>query len=386
MKIRTLEVVLKLAERCNIDCTYCYVFNGNDQSYKKHPPILREEQCVAVANFLASACRENEIEKLQIDFHGGEPMLLGKRRFSAYCEIFEKYLTPVTELSLAIQTNATMVDDEWVDIFSKYQVSPGISLDGTKELNDKNRVDFKGRGTYEKTIHGFNLLKNAFDQGDINSLGVLCVIDPENSATEIYNHFVHTLGVKTMDFLLPDLTYDTIGSRDRAAEGVFLCELFDRWVEDDNPDVFIRSLNSVVSLLMGGRSKVIGFGQEMPLAIGIATDGTIAPDDTLRSCGEKFYTSEFNVSSHTLSDFFNSPQMLGVLNAGKSTPEECTSCCWESLCGGGHLVHRYSEEQAFKQKSVLCTGLKVLYAHIGAYLVNRGMPVKLMQRNLKLAA
>ena len=201
MDTKNLEVVLKLTERCNIDCTYCYVFNGVDDSYKTDPPKLTPEKCIEVASYLRQASESLNLKKLQIDFHGGEPMLIGKRRFSEYCEVFNEVLGSVVDLSLAIQTNATLIDEEWVRLFSKYKVSPGVSLDGNKLINDKNRIDFKGRGTYDKTVNGLNLLRSAYDAGKIDSLGVLCVINPQNSAKEIYEHFVHDLGIRTMDFL-----------------------------------------------------------------------------------------------------------------------------------------------------------------------------------------
>lgn len=385
MSEKNLEVVLKLTERCNLNCTYCYVFNGVDDSYKMHPPILSPEKCIEVAKYLRQACESLNLNKLQIDFHGGEPMLIGKQRFAEYCEIFQNTLNSVVDLSLAIQTNATLIDSEWVDLFSNYKVSPGVSLDGTKLINDKNRIDFEGRGTYDKTVFGLKLLKSAYDEGKIDSLGVLCVINPENSAKDIYQHFVHDLGIRTMDFLLPDLNHDTIGERDTTLDGQFLCDLFDCWAKDDNPKIFIRTLNSIMSLLMGGRSKVMGFGQEVPLAVGISTDGTVGPDDILRACGTEFYSTNFNIHDSTLSEFLSSNKMKSILNAGKNIPDPCKNCCWETTCGGGHLIHRFSKQTGFEKESVLCGGLKELYAHIGAYLVNNGLPIKLLKKNLKLA-
>lgn len=379
-----LEVVLKLTERCNLNCSYCYVFNGINDSYKNHPPILSPQKCLSVAKYLQEACKSLSIKKLQIDFHGGEPLLIGKRRFSEYCEIFHTFLNPIVELSFAIQTNATLVDNEWIKIFSKYKVSPGVSLDGNKVLNDKNRIDLKGRGTYDSTIAGFNLLKLAYEQRKIDSLGVLCVIHPQSNATKIYNHFVHDLGIKTMDFLLPDLTHNTIGHRDKELDGKFLCELFDSWAMDENPEIFIRILNSIVSLMFGGRSKVIGFGKESLVAIGISTDGGVGPDDTLRSCGTEYYSTEYNVENSTLKDFLLSEKMKDILQAQMNTPEKCSNCCWEQICGGGHLIHRFSKENGFNNESILCESLKKIYAHVGSYLINNGMPFHLLEKNLKL--
>lgn len=386
MNVNNLEVILKLSERCNINCTYCYVFNGADNSFKRHPPILSRDICSQTSKYLRESINNLSIKKLQIDFHGGEPMLVGKSRFAEYCNILRNELAPIVDLSFAIQTNATLIDLEWIDLFSEFRVSPGVSLDGTKILNDKNRIDFQGRGTYDKTVNGLKLLQTAYNEDRINSLGVLCVINPENCAKEIYRHFVHDLRLETMDFLLPDLNHNTIGTRDPLRDGQFLCDLFDCWVEDDNPKVFIRTLNSVMSLLLGGRSKVIGFGQEVPFAISIATDGTVGPDDTLRSCGTDFYATNYNVSNSTLMDFIASKKLRTILEAGKTLPSICESCCWQATCGGGHLIHRYSESDLFSNPSVMCNGLKHLYSHVSAFLINNGMPLKSLKKNLKLTA
>ena len=137
---------------------------------------------------------------------------------------------------------------------------------------------------------------------------------------------------------------------------------------------------------MGGRSKVIGFGQEVPLAVGISTSGTVGPDDTLRSCGTDFYATTYNVSNSTLLDFLSSENMNSILKAGQATPAGCENCCWKTTCGGGHLIHRYSKQNLFEKPSVLCSGLKILYAHVASFLINKGMPIELLKKNLKLVA
>ncbi len=380
-----LEVILKLAERCNINCTYCYVFNGADKSFERHPPSISNDTVKNVALFLRDACLTLKISALQIDFHGGEPLLVGKRRFDKICGILRDFLDPVTRFQLAIQTNAILIDKDWISLFSNHRVSPGVSLDGPKDINDVFRLDFKRRSSYSDVQRGLSLLRNAFKEGLIDSLGILAVINPLFPAKRIYNHFVHELEIHTLDFLFPDLTHDSFLGTDDGTVGQFLCDVFDTWNEEDDPNVFVRVLTSVLALLLGGRSRMIGFGGELPAAISITTDGTLGPDDTLRGCGEAFFCCDSNVRTTSLVDFLAQPVMLEVFDAGRTIPRVCKNCCWELICRGGHLIHRFSTTERFRRESVFCNSLKRLYSHIGNYLIEEGeLTLDKLAGNLRL--
>ncbi len=202
---KRLEVILKVAERCNINCTYCYFFNGADDSFRFHPPSISKATITNVAEFLSQGAIDQKLENIQIDFHGGEPMLLGKKRFSQICTYLQSSVGTVTKLTLCMQTNATLIDSEWVDLFEQHQIHVGVSLDGPAEYHDAERIDFRGKGTYDRVIRGIRLLQEA--QKRIGEVGVLCVINPRHSAGRIYRHFVDDLHINGMDFLLPDITH-----------------------------------------------------------------------------------------------------------------------------------------------------------------------------------
>lgn len=372
---RRVEAILKVAERCNINCSYCYFFNGTDDSYKRHTPVIKFDTVTAVATFLREGVESLGLEYVQIDFHGGEPLLMQKSQFAAMCDHFGAVLEPVADLNLCLQTNAMLIDDQWIEIFMRHRVKVSTSLDGPAEYHDQERVDFKGRGTHCETIAGINRLREAVCRGDLDGFGVLCVINPARSASRIYRYFVDELGLDSMDFLLPQMTHDTFAGLPATAYGDFLCQLFDAWAADDDPRIQVRILNSVLSLLLGGRSKVTGLGAEMPLAITIASDGSVGPDDTLRTCGTAMIESGANVSSTTLAEFVNNPLMRVLDSAKENLSAGCRECCWQRVCGGGQLVHRHSARDGFNAPSVFCDGLKPFFAHVAAYLLVRGLPL-----------
>ena len=84
--------------------------------------------------------------------------MLKKQRFDEMCTLFEDHLEGVVNLKFLIQTNAMLIDQEWVDIFVKHDIGVGVSLDGPMNINDENRIDHQGRGTYEITIAGWRLV------------------------------------------------------------------------------------------------------------------------------------------------------------------------------------------------------------------------------------
>ncbi|MDE1812249.1 MAG: radical SAM protein [Thaumarchaeota archaeon] len=376
-----LEVILKVAERCNINCSYCYFFNGGDDTFKKRPTFIANSTIEAITRFLEDGIRDLKLEKTIIIFHGGEPLINDKKYFDNICTYFRDHLERDTDLTLCLQTNAMLIDDDWIDIFARHKIRVGVSLDGPQEYHDKSRIDFQNQGTYDRTIKGIEFLKQAHMMGKIDELGILCVIDPAHSAKRIYRHFVDTLNIKAMDFLLPDLTHDKF-HEDPNAYGTYLCELFDEWVRDDDPNIHVRVLNSVLSLILGGSSMVDGYGMELTPAITIESDGNIGPDDLLRNCGSSLMPLGMNVINTQLSEFFNSHPMQQLNDAHIDLHESCKECCWLKVCGGGLMVNRFKQINEFKNPSIFCNGLKMFYAHASAYLIEKGFPVEHLEKIL----
>lgn len=378
-----LEVILKITERCNIDCTYCYFFHGEDQSFRWHPTSMAMETIDAIGAFLREGVNALALNEVMISLHGGEPLLLGKARFASLCERLSNALTPVTNLIFCIQTNAMLIDQGWIDLFEKYHVLIGVSMDGPAEYHDAARVDFKGRGTYQRVVRGVQLLHLAAAQGRIEKPGVLCVINPTYSAAKIYRHFVDDMGFEAIDFLLPHETHDSFSPGENPESyGRYLCEIFDLWKEDDNPALHVRVLVSIFSLLLGGPSLVSGYGTQLSTVIVIGSDGSLGPEDSLRACGEHISQSGMHIQSTTLQQYLKSTLVTKLENAYYDLHETCLHCCWANVCGGGALVNRYSKATDFKNPSVFCAGLKLIYAHVATHLLAQGLPIAELQEAL----
>src|SRR5438093_5041110 len=111
-----LDVILKVAQVCNINCTYCYFFNGPDRSFETHPRFLSPTLAEETVRYVSEAIESGQVANARIILHGGEPLMLGKRRFREICATLSG-LPKSVPAGLAVQTNAMLIDSEWIDIF-----------------------------------------------------------------------------------------------------------------------------------------------------------------------------------------------------------------------------------------------------------------------------
>ena len=179
------EFILKVASRCNLNCTYCYMYNKGDQSWMDRPRIMSDMTfCSTIIN-IAEHCRYFGLDHVSIMFHGGEPTLVGVDRFDRWCRIIRDSLCGI-DVKLAIQTNGTLLDARWVRALATHDVGVGISMDGPQELHDVARVDHQGRGSHTDVMTGIA----ALHAGGV-PFGLLCVaplgiVDP----VRVHRHFV----------------------------------------------------------------------------------------------------------------------------------------------------------------------------------------------------
>jgi uncharacterized protein len=375
--IDTLEVVLKITERCNINCTYCYMFNKGNTDYLAHPPYIGEETLQAVATWVAQAISTHQIRSVTMIFHGGEPMMMKRARFDAMCAMFRAQLGDKTILRLAMQTNAILIDEEWIHIFAKHQVAIGISLDGPKDFNDLARVDHKGEGTYDAVVAGLRTLQRAHAHDLVQAPGAICVINPLADGRRIYRHLVDELGLSYLSFLIPMNSHDDDNAG--LAEGMerYMLDIFDEWCKDNNPNINIRLFNHFLRFL--GRTALDETGEMLTgfnsVIVAVASNGDISINDDFKSI--HFGQNIGNVSNMSLTEFLAAPASTVMTEVWNTVPTECDACMWVGYCRGGaqHQVasNRFSAKNGFNNKSIFCNALKSIYSNLAAYLVAQGL-------------
>lgn len=355
----SLDFVLKTVERCNLNCSYCYFFNGEDKSFKMKPKFIKRNTVDQLAMFIRNALdsKNFDIQEVSVVLHGGEPTMQPKDDF---VYTIEKLKSSVgnTPISFSIQTNATLITDSWIKLFNKYGIRVGVSIDGPPEYHNKYRVDHYGNESSFAVEKGIKLLSSKLD----SPIGCLTVINQEFNSKKIYKYLTG-LGFESLYFLLPDNNYKIPPSGTIKGYSRYIIDLFDEWVLEDNPKISIRKLKSIMLQLVGKKPLIYGFGKDTSRRIpilAIRSDGTISPTDELMSTDPDSVTKlEANVAFSRLEDVIDAAIFDELYKANSIIPKRCKNYCWYNACGGGNMVSRFSKEKRFDNHSIYCEALSL---------------------------
>ena len=211
-RISGIDIVLKISERCNLACPYCYYyfqeFDGN-----KNKAIISDEVVEALPDFFERTAKETMISHFRIGLHGGEPLLLRKAKFDWIITTLKQNTPDHISLSFGIQTNGVLIDEEWIELFEKHQVHVGISLDGTEKTHGKMRPKHNGESSYPDAIKGLSLVKKAHEDGRIAKIGALALMHPEDGKN-VLTHLIDELGISSPGLNFPRAGWDSTEARD----------------------------------------------------------------------------------------------------------------------------------------------------------------------------
>ncbi|RAJ27219.1 radical SAM protein [Pedobacter cryoconitis] len=376
-------IVIKVASRCNLNCTYCYMYNLGDETYKSQPKFMSDLTVDALIERIKAHCIKHNIPKFSFIFHGGEPLLAGMDFFRKFVnkvnERLGDILTPVFEL----QTNAVLLTDEWCTLFGELNIPIGISLDGTKESNDLYRIDKTGKGSYDRIIKGLKIAQHS--KALKTKPGLLSVINIHSDPIETYQHFKN-LDAEAIDFLFPEATYDFPPTQPRHFEslsqetpyGDWLIKIFDAWYAEKEQKLMIRIFHYLIRSIIGGDYSADNFGIFNNEVLVIETDGGIEAVDVLKICGNGFTKAGANVIKDTFDSALQT-DLARVYHLSHSyLAKECLACPVKEICGGGYIPHRYSKSKGFNNPSVYCNDLLKLITHIQNKIL-ADLPLKLLE-------
>jgi uncharacterized protein len=354
--------IVKIASRCNLNCSYCYIYNQADTGWRSRPAVMSDETFDATIDRIRGHCVFSGQDVVMLLFHGGEPTLVGAKRFQSMCSRARERLKDVADVSLGIQTNATRLTDEWIDVLQRQDVQVGISMDGPKDVHDVFRVDHKGRGSYDAVARGVMLLRQAG-----TPFTILSVVQFGQDPLRIHHHFLD-LGCKSISYLLPACTHETIGAI-REQHGPtpcadFLIPIFDDWWFESTIDVRIREFWNIGRVLLGGESQLDSIGNPPLRFVGIETDGSMEGLDKLRACEDGMTEIGLSVRDSDFRDIARVSAFHHSAMSGMPLPQVCMRCLERDTCGGGYLPHRYSRDRGFDNPSVWCADLLLLFAHV----------------------
>ncbi len=301
-------------------------------------------------------------------WHGGEPMLAGKDFYKTAVQLQKKYLPAGKKILNGIQTNGTLIDEEWCRFFAEENFIIGISIDGPGELHDQNRREPGGHTSLEKVIRGHRLLQ----RHGINP-EILCVVNSVNVKNPLVVYeFFRGLGAEYITFLplvnKSDDPSEPVSKNSVPAQefGEFLSAVFDEWIEKDIGKIKIQIFEEAART---------AFKQEHTLCIFKKNCGgvpVIEHNGDFYSC-DHFVDKDHrlgNISEHPLEYYLDSPEQRRFGEAKSLTlPHYCLDCEVKEMCNGECPKNRFiNSPDGEPGLNYLCIGYKHFFNHIRPFV------------------
>jgi len=366
---------------CNLGCKYCF-FLSKENLYPRESPMMED----AILETYIRQLMESSGGEVTISWQGGEPMLRGIDFYRRSIEFANKY-GEGRRVAHTIQTNGTLVDDEWAAFFKEHNYLVGLSIDGPRELHDAYRITKQGTGSFDEVIRGWNILRK--HNVDVN---ILCTIHAANQdyPLEVYHFFRDELKAEYIQLIpiVERATPDTIDianegwggqrGRDRPlykqegnlvtrrtvnAEkfGAFLTAIFDEWVTRDVGKVYVTTFDVALGSFMGQHN----------LCIVAPTCGDAL---VMEHNGDVYSCDHFVEPKYKLGNIADTP--LGTLVASErqrrfgshkyeSLPKYCKECPVLFACYGECPRNRFIKTPDGEEGlNYLCAGYKAFFTHI----------------------
>lgn len=384
---RGLHVMSKpIGPICNLDCKYCFYLE-KEKLYDGGEKWAMSDD--VLESYIRQYIEQQDVPEVGFAWQGGEPTLLGVRFFRKVVELQKKYAGGKT-ISNALQTNGTLLDDEWCAFLSESKFLIGLSIDGPRELHDFYRVDKKQQPTFNEVMRGLEFLKK--HKTEFNTL---TVVNRANGShpREVY-HFLKEIGsgfiqfiplverlpskgklpILDLDFAVPPVPgekYDpdspvTNWSVGEHQYGEFLCTIFDEWVRKDVGRYFVQLFDVALGNWMGMGGGLCVFAEKCGRALALEHNGD------LYSCDHYVYPKYKlgNLMNQSLAALVDSPQQQ-QFGEEKSTslPAYCRKCPVKFACNGECPKHRFVDTpDGDPGLNYLCPSYKRFFTHVDPYM------------------
>jgi uncharacterized protein len=354
------EFVLKIRQRCNLACDYCYVYELADQSWRHRPAAMAPDVLRATADRIREHAETHGLDRVTVVLHGGEPLLAGRAGLEEIIGELRGRVGGVCEIDFSTQTNGVLLDEAMLRVLGAHRVRVGVSLDGTEGDHDRHRRYRNGRGSSAATLRALKLLRDPQHRASYG--GLLCVVDPSTDPLATYEALL-AHEPPAIDFLLPHATWASPPARE-GEHGAWLARVFDRWYGSPRQETRVRLFDAATSLLLGGRSRSDQLGLSPVAVVVVESDGAIEQVDSLKSAYEGAAATGLTVFTNPFDEALWHPGIAARQIGEKALSPVCLSCPVVTVCGGGHYTHRYRPGDGFRNPSVYCTDLRLLIDHI----------------------
>ncbi|MFT3888846.1 MAG: anaerobic sulfatase maturase [Arachnia sp.] len=379
---RPLAVLAKpTGAACNLDCTYCF-FLSKERLYDHDDQRMSEAGLERYLRNLLDAAPDGPVE---IAWQGGEPTMRGLAFFRRAVALAEELRRPGQRPVHALQTNGTLLDDDWGAFLAEHRFLVGLSVDGPAELHDAYRVNKAGRGSHAQVVRGWEVLRRHGVE-----FTVLCSVHAANQdhPLRVYRYLRDELGAPYIQFIpiverVPDhdlavaeagwraadgtrLLYrqhgDAVTSRSVSPEGWgrFLTAVFDEWRAHDVGTVSIQHVETMVGNLLGHYTLCV-HSPTCGRALAVEHNGDVYSCDHYVEDGYLLG----NVADASLQALVSSPRQVAFGRAKRDElPPRCLSCPVRWACHGGCPKDRFDvTEDGHPGLNYLCAGYEAFFRH-----------------------
>lgn len=339
---------------CNLHCDYCFYLKKS----KLYPGSNIHKMSSNILERLISTYLNTEQQHYVFLWQGGEPLLMGLDFFKNAINLQQKYGKPGTLITNIIQTNGTLINDDWCKFFNEYKFLVGISIDGPKNLHDIYRKN-GDRGSHSTVIKSIRCLQK--NQVDFNALvavhnkNIDYPIKIMKSLVNL-NIFYHQY--------IPIIEFDSHGNPlpwtiTGESWGKFLIELFDHWQSKYLKKVSVRIFDSIINYMLNRQKNICSWHQDCSSYYVIEYNGDVYPCDFFV---EKSYKLG-NISKNNW-QYFNKSKIKEQFNKKKSILHKyCNTCSYLQLCMGGCPKYKKYKPINPNNLSWLCKGWKAFLDH-----------------------
>lgn len=375
---KPLYVMLKPAgAHCNLACKYCYYLEKNNLYQNSHRHLMSDEM---LEQFTREYIEAQTMPQVLFTWHGGEPLMRSIDFYKKALALQKKYAQG-KQIDNAIQTNGTLLTDEWCEFFAKNHWLVGISIDGPQEYHDHYRMTPAGKPSWEKVMQGISLLKK--HRVEWNAMAVVNAYNAEHPL-EFY-HFFRDNGCQYLQFtpIVERLTEHEDGrtlasiADDREIPladasvtpqqwGNFLCTIFDDWVRHDVGKTFVEIFDCTLANWMGVLPGICAYSKECGHA------GVMEHNGDVYSC-DHFVFPEYklgNIREQSLIDMlYGEKQQAFSRLKHTSLPRQCKECDMEFACHGECPKNRFEKDKYGEPDlNYLCQGYYQYYTHVSPYM------------------
>lgn len=393
---KPLYVMLKsVGSVCNLSCSYCYYLEKG-LLYKDQPKNVMSEELLE--KFIEEYIQSQTMPQVLFTWHGGEPLMRPISFYKKAIELQKKYAFGRT-IDNCLQTNGTLLTDEWCRFFKENNFLIGISIDGPQEFHDEYRKNKHGQSSFHKVMKGINLL---------NKHGVewnaMAVVNDFNADYPLdFYHFFKEIGCHYIQFtpiverfskrqdglsLSTPVQQDETELADFSVSpeqwGNFLCTIFDEWVKEDVGNYYIQLFDATLANWIGEKPGVCSMAPTCGHA------GVMEFNGDVYSC-DHFVFPEYklgNIYTNTLVEMMYGKKQdeFGAMKQ-KSLPTQCKECEFLFACNGECPKNRFMKTPAGEPGlNYLCKGYYQFFNHVAPYmdfmkneLMNKRAPANVME-------